>query len=294
MKKFIGLIGYPLEHSISPCFQQAALDYYGLDIRYEVRETRTEGLELAINQLRSPQNLGANITVPYKEMVLPLIDEVDGLAGSIGAVNTIVNRDSKLTGFNTDAYGFLQALGEHAKFEPRNKKAVVLGAGGAARAASFVLVREGVDFLAIINRTKSRGRTLVDSLKKYDEDREHRAEIIALSYQDTNFRETVEHAQLIVNCTTVGMKYGLQERDSPLSQDLIPKSALVYDMVYNPSQTCLLSMAGEAGANTLGGLDMLVYQGAASFKMWTGREAPLDIMFSAARQALAACSGDSF
>ena len=286
MTQYISIIGSPLKHSLSPGFQQAALDYCQLDIRYEVWETEAEDLPSEINRLRQPQNLGANVTVPYKEAVLRLVDEVDSLASLIGAVNTIVNRDGKLRGFNTDAPGFLRALRENAKFAPENKRAVILGAGGAARAVGFALLQGKVNSLAIANRTLVRAEALVDSLTKYAVDRKMRTEVIALPWQGSKFREAIEHCQLIVNCTPLGMKYSSQEEQSPLSAASIPKGALVYDLVYNPSETPLLRMAAEVGAVTLGGLPMLVYQGAASFKLWTGREASLDIMFRAARQAL--------
>jgi shikimate dehydrogenase len=291
MTQYIGIIGYPLKHSLSPDFQQAALDHCRLDIHYQVWETEAENLPSAINRLRQAENLGANVTVPYKEAVLPLIDEADDLASLIGAVNTIVNRDGKLTGSNTDAQGFLRALREDAKFEPQNKHVVILGAGGAARAVSFVLLREKVSSLAIANRSLARAEALVDSLGKYVIRKEIQAELTAWSLQDSKLRETVQHCQLIVNCTTLGTRYSSQEGQLPLAAEWIPKGALVCDLVYNPSQTPLLTMAKEAGANVLGGLPMLVYQGAASFKLWTGREAPLDIMYAAAKQALLKIGG---
>ena len=142
MSRYIGLIGYPLKHSVSPYFQQAALDYYQLDVRYEAWETTPAELADIVKNLRKPQNLGANVTVPYKEAVLPLLDEVDGLANSIGAVNTIVKEDDKLLGFNTDAYGFIEALDKEGHFDPEGKRVVLLGAGGVARAVSFVLLQE--------------------------------------------------------------------------------------------------------------------------------------------------------
>ena len=291
MTQYIGIIGYPLKHSLSPAFQQAALDYYQLPIHYGIWETRAEDLPSTISRLRQPENLGANVTVPYKEAVLSLIDEAEELASLIGAVNTIVNQDETLMGFNTDAPGFLQALHEDAGLEVRDKQAVLLGAGGAARAVGFTLVQERVTLLAITNRTLARAQSLAAALTKYAVDKGIWVEVIALPWQSPKLRETVHHSQLIVNCTTLGMKYSPQKDQSPLATDSIPKGALVYDLVYNPSETPLLRMAREAGANVLGGLPMLVYQGAASFKLWTGREAPLDIMFTAAKQALLEIGG---
>ena len=286
MTNLIGLIGYPIKHSISPYFQQAALDNYHLDIRYELWETKPGRLESTIARLRKPHNLGANVTVPYKESVLPLLDEVEELASLIGAVNTIVKRDDKLVGFNTDARGFIQALSKERHFESEGKRAAILGAGGAARAVCFALLREKASSLVIINRTTARAEALADSLRKYMAESGLETEVTTLPWQSSTSSETFSHCHLIVNCTTIGMKYSPQEGQSPLSFEVIPKDVLVYDLVYNPYPTPLLQLARKAGADTLGGLAMLVYQGAASFELWTGRKAPIDIMYGKAREAL--------
>jgi shikimate dehydrogenase len=289
--QFIDVIGYPLKHSISPDFQQAALDYYKLDMRYEAREVKADDLPSAVNQLRQPQNLGANITVPYKETVIGLLDKIDDFAGLVGAVNTVVNSDGRLAGFNTDALGFLKALRVDAGFEPANKKVLILGAGGAARAVSFSLLQEKVSVLIIANRSLAKAENLAGALAKQAANSKMKTEIEVVPLSTGNLKKTVVQCQLIVNCTTVGMKCSSEEDLSPLASGLIPKDALVYDLVYNPSQTPLLKMAKAAGTKTIGGLPMLVYQGAASFKLWTGREAPLDIMLTAARKALVGIGG---
>jgi shikimate dehydrogenase len=289
--QFISVIGYPLKHSVSPDFQQAALDYYKLDIRYEAWEVKAADLPSAINRLRQPQNLGANITVPYKETTLRLIDEVDDFASLVGAVNTVANRHGKLLGLNTDAYGFLKALNDDAKFKPESKSVVILGAGGAARAVGFALLEEKVSSLIIANRTLAKAKSLAGLLAKHAANNKISAKIAAMPWQSSKVTKAVESCQLIVNCTSLGMKCSSYEEESPLASDLIPKDALVYDLVYNPPETPLLRMARKAGASTIGGLPMLVYQGAASFKLWTGREALLDIMFSAAKQALTKIGG---
>jgi len=289
--QLISVIGYPLKHSVSPDFQQAALDYYKLDIHYEAWETKPEDLPSTITKLKQSQNLGANITVPYKETILHLIDEIDDLASLVGAVNTVVNRDGRLIGFNTDAPGFLKALRDDARFEPKNKRVVILGAGGAARAVSLALLQEKVSSLTIANRTLAKAESLAGSMVKHAADNKMSTEIAAMPWQSSKLAEAVKHAHLIVNCTTLGMKHSSEEGQSPLASGLIPKDALVYDLVYNPPEAPLLRMAREAGANTIGGLPMLVYQGADSFKLWTGREAPLDIMLSAAKQALLRIGG---
>lgn len=291
MPTYIGLIGCSLTHSISPHLQQAALDYYGLDIRYEAWDTGASRLRDVVNHLREPQNIGANVTVPYKEAVLPLLDGVDDLARLVGAVNTIVKRDDKLLGFNTDVQGFAEALDREGHFDPEGKRAVILGAGGAARAVAFALLAGNVSSLVIVNRTWERARALADILERHIGDCSLRAgrsasAVTALSWETVGSGETFGRCHLIVNCTTMGMKDGPQERRSPLSLDVIPRNVLVYDLVYNPWPTPLLRLAQEAGADILGGLPMLVYQGAASFKLWIGKEAPIGIMFDRAKEIL--------
>jgi len=296
MSKYIGLIGYPIKHSISPFFQQAALDYYQLDIRYEAWETAPAQLQEVVDDIRKSQNIGANVTVPYKETVLPLLDEVDELAGSIGAVNTIVKKADRLVGFNTDAYGFIEVLDKEGHFDPEGRKVFILGAGGVARAVCFALVQRKVGSLAITDGIFERASALAENLMNYTKrisasPRELKTEINHLRWKKLSSASTLNNCDLIVHCTTIGMKDSPQEGQSPLSLEVIPKNALVYDVVYNPWPTPLLKLAQRAGANTLGGLPMLVYQGAASFKLWIGREAPVDIMFNKAREALTGGKG---
>jgi len=296
MSRYIGLIGYPLKHSISPYFQQAALDYYRLDIRYEAWETNPAQLQASVNDLRKPQNVGANVTVPYKEAVLPLLDAVDDLASSIGAVNTIVKKDDKLVGFNTDAYGFIEALDKEGHFDPKGKRVVILGAGGVGRAVGFVLGQRKVASLAITDGIFERARALAESLMRYikgasSSSKDLEVNITAFQWQNLSSAKILNNCDLIVHCTTIGMKHSSQEGQSPLSLKVIPKNVLVYDLVYNPWLTPLLRLAQKAGANILGGLPMLVYQGAASFKLWTGKEAPLDIMFNKAKEILTGGKG---
>jgi len=291
MSRYIGLIGYPLKHSVSPYFQQAALDYYQLDIRYDAWETTPAELPDIVRNLRKPQNIGANVTVPYKETVLPLLDGIDDLASSIGAVNTIVKKDDKLLGFNTDAYGFMEALDKEGHFNPKGKRVVMLGAGGVARAVSLALVQGKVASLAITDGIFERASALAENLVRYVKDASRSSKglepgIAAFQWQNLGSARTFVDCDLIVHCTTIGMKDSPQEGQSPLSLEVIPKNVLVYDVVYNPWLTPLLGLAQKAGANMLGGLPMLVYQGAASFKLWTGKEAPVDIMLKRAKEML--------
>jgi len=280
MTRFVGLIGRGLGHSISPEFQQPAFEAVGLDIRYEIWETEEYELRALAKTLRQPSRLGANVTIPYKEAVLSLLDDVGDDALRIGAVNTIVNREGKLIGYNTDTSGFLRALYQDGDFVPRGKTVALLGAGGAARAVGFTLLDAGVQSLTIVNRTPERGDALACHLRQFG------AEVTAVPSQSGEIAEAMAVCDLVVNCTSVGLEGSGTEGESPLPERLIPRQALVYDLVYNPPETALLRLAGEAGARTLGGLPMLVYQGAASFELWTGEPAPVNIMMEAARSAL--------
>jgi shikimate dehydrogenase len=285
MTRFIAVIGYPIGHSISPKFQQAALDHYNLDIIYEAREVEPVRLEQAMNILRQPSNLGANVTIPHKETIIPLLDELDDLARHIGAVNTIVNRNGRLCGYNTDAPAFIETLKQYKKFDPKDKRVVLLGAGGEGRAASSALVAHGVKKLDIFNRTFIRAKNLVSYLKEYI--KQNDVELNALPWEESKLREALANCDLLVNCTSVGLKYSSTEGNSPIAAGLIPKGILAYDLEYNPLETQFLKEAKSAGADTLSGLSTLVYQGAASFKLWTEMDPPLDIMFSTAVDALA-------
>jgi shikimate dehydrogenase len=281
MSRTVFLIGHPLGHSISSAFQQAAFDHCHLDVRYENCETELLQLETRIRNLRQPSTLGANVTIPYKEKVVPLLDELDMLAARIGAVNTVVNREGRLLGFNTDAPAFIRALRQDAGFECHGKNAVLLGAGGVARAIGFALVQEGVRCLAVANRTHERAEALAAFLSGWCGDD---TRVVTLPWEGLKY--ALSNYALMVNCTSVGMRHSTTEGESPLEANAIQKGALICDLVYNPEETPLLKEAEEAGASVLGGVAMLIYQGAASFELWVGREAPLDIMFSHAREVL--------
>jgi shikimate dehydrogenase len=278
----IVVIGYPSSQSISPAFQQAALDHLDLDARYEAWETPPQRLAEAVTATRAPDCLGANVTVPHKEAAIPLVDEVDALSRQVGAINTIVSSQGSLAGHNTDVIGFTRALREDGGFDPPGCRALVLGAGGAARAVVLALARENATAVAVANRTLARASQLVTDLRAHTEG----TDLSALPCTPASLATAVPGWQLLVNCTSVGMAGTPEEKDSPMPTELIPGGILVVDLVYNPAETKLLRAARKRGARTLGGLPMLVHQGAASFELWTGREAPLGIMFRAAREAL--------
>ena len=278
MTKLLGILGFPLRHSVSPVFQQAALDHHGLDVRFEAWECHPQDLEQAIQVLKGPEYLGANVTVPHKEEACACVRLTED-GKFFGAINTIVKRDGEMWGYNTDGYGFLKGLAEGG-FRPEGKSVLILGAGGSARAVALTLERERVASITIANRTAERARSLASVLGPWIE------EARAIPLEGAALREAASKADLIVNCTSLGMRYSAREGRSPLAAEMISRDALVYDLVYNPPETPLLKEAKKAGAKTIGGLPMLIYQGARAFGLWTGREAPTELMFRAARRAL--------
>ena len=278
MPQRLGIIGHPIGHSISPLFQQAALDAIGFDGTYQPWDVAPDALGGFMAGLRTAGTLGVNVTVPHKEAVIPFLDQVDDWASAAGAVNTIVNRDEFLAGYNTDGVGFLRALRDGANFEPRGRDVLVLGAGGSARGVVYALTKAGVARIFVANRTLERAERLAALAIDAGTASE------ALSLADA--AGAAQEVALIVNCTSMGMVHGPDENGSPLHAADIPSTALVNDLVYNPLETPLLREAARAGAATLGGIQMLVYQGAASFEMWTQQDAPVAVMLEAATVAM--------
>ena len=282
MSTSLGIIGFPIGHSISPIFQQAALDHYGMDATYRAWEVAPEGMAEFLEGLRSPDFLGINVTVPHKEAVMQHLDSVDEWAKLAGAVNTIQNSGGKLVGYNTDGLGFLRALREAGGFDPKGRRVLLLGAGGSAKAVALALAEAGAGHLTIGNRTLARAERLANLVRA----RGLECRAVAADPGSHVLGAACEDAELIVNCTTLGMLHGPGEGAAPLGRERIPARAFVYDLVYNPPETPLLREAASVGASRLGGLHMLVYQGAASFEIWTGKEGPVDRMLDAARAAL--------
>ncbi len=282
--KHVGVIGYPLEQSLSPTFQQAAIDHLGLDIAYESWPTPPDGLETRVIGLRSPVVLGANVTIPHKQAIIPLLDRVDDLAQSVGAVNTIVNRDASLFGYNTDVAGFLRALREDGGFDPGGRRAVVAGAGGAARAIVVALAEANAESVTVINRTYGRASKLVNDLRPTAAG----TSLTALPDLHASWAAAMAASDVLINCTSVGSAGNDSEGESPVPVETLRSSTFVCDIVYRPEETLLMRLARKRGSRVLGGLPMLVYQGATSFEMWTDVPAPVEVMFTAARTALAA------
>lgn len=283
MTKYLGVIGYPLRHTLSPVFQQAALDHCGIDARYEAWETPPEELAAMVTSLRADHRLGMNVTLPHKQAIIPLLDRLDTTAAQIGAVNTVVKSHGQLVGYNTDGTGFLRALREDGGFQPAGRTVLLLGAGGGARAVVYALLTATVQRLTIAARRTEQAHALAESFADLA-----RSSGVTLDVTDweTGRATAVPTADLVVNATSVGMLHGSMEGESPLGIIDIREGAFVYDLVYNPAETPLLRQAQAAGSRPLGGLSMLVYQGATGFTHWTGQNAPVAVMLAAARNAL--------
>lgn len=277
--RICGIIGDPIGHSMSPVMHNAAFEETGIDYLYIPFRVKKEELGKAIAGMRALNIRGLNVTIPHKVAVIPFLDELDPLAQRIGAVNTIVNDDGALTGYNTDATGFLQTLLERG-VEPGGKNVVILGAGGASRATSFILAERGAH-LVILNRLLELdwAEELASRISQV-----FKQEVEALELNEENLAKVLEKADILVNATSVGMSPNIDE--TPVSPDLLRPSLTVFDIVYNPIKTRLLREAEAAGAETISGVDMLVWQGALGFELWTGTKAPVKLMRETAIKGL--------
>ncbi len=277
----IALLGHPVAHSISPRFQQAALDALGIDARYEAWDTPPEQLAAHIERFRSGDLLGGNVTVPHKVAAMRYIDRPDAMVERVGALNTIVNRDGLLHATNTDVAGITGALRE-AGVEARGADVVLIGAGGAARAVVVAMRMAGAARLTIANRTAANGHALVE-VGGPDLDMRY----APLDVQDATFRQAVSGARIVIQSTSVGMAHGPDESGTPVPAELFSPGQVAFDLVYVPEETPFLRAASAAGATTVGGLMMLIHQGAEAFRLWLGADPPIEVMVKAARQALA-------
>jgi len=280
MSSNIGVMGHPIGHTKSPIFQQAGLDELGIDETFEAWDVLPENLEAKVATFRESGFIASCVTLPYKQDVIPLVDELTEAAEAIGAVNWIFNRDGKLVGHNTDGSGFLRALKEKAGFDPKGANAVVFGAGGAARAIIYALKTAGVNRLTIANRTVETAQALANDFS------EGRFKPTATGMTRDELTNYVPYANLLVNTTSLGMAGGPAELATPATADMISADAVGYDAVYAPPITKFLREVEEAGGEPAGGMTMLVFQGIEGFEMATGKTAPVDTMFSAIEKAL--------
>lgn len=274
------LLGYPVGHSMSAVMHNAAFRELGLDYRYELKSVPPDELgALVASELRGTDFAGGSVTIPHKLAIMEHLDGIDPSALRIGAVNTIVNENGRLKGYNTDGIGALMGITEtYGNVE--EARVVMVGAGGAARAVGYLLstrVRE----LTIANRTMERAEGLATSLSGNPE---CRATVRSIPLQRESLRAAIEEADILVNGTPLGMHPKTDE--TPVPKELLHSRLLVFDLVYNPIKTRLLREAEEAGGAILPGVNMLIYQGVAAFKMWTGVDPPMETMKAAVVGAL--------
>ncbi|HDS45393.1 MAG TPA: shikimate dehydrogenase [Methanomicrobia archaeon] len=271
MKQVYGILGDPVAHSLSPVMQNAAFKQLGMDAVYLAFRVPREELEGAIRGAKSLGIAGLNVTIPLKEDAL-LFVEPDEFARQIGAINTIDFSTGTPMGYNTDGPGVIRALQERVG-DLAGKRVLIIGAGGAARAIAFALDREGA-FVTLANRTVARAAQLAARLTN--------AHAIGLGAE---LKAQLKATDIMINATSIGMHPRVEE--TPVTADMLTPELVVFDIVYNPIETKLLADARRAGVHTLiTGVKMLVYQGAAAFRIWTKREPPLDVMEQAVLDAL--------
>jgi shikimate dehydrogenase len=268
----VGLIGWPIGHSLSPLMHNAAFQALDLDWLYLPLPVRPGEVGTALKGLAALNFSGCNVTVPHKESVLEHLDQIDHVAKVLGAVNTISIKDGMAAGANTDPAGFLLDLKERG-IDPKGMHAVVLGAGGAARGVLYALAQAHVNSVIVINRTSGRAEALVqDMLSLFSP-----GTLQAKPLTREAFEALGQKVGLVINTTSVGM--APKDSDCPWPKDVpMPGKTTYYDLVYNPKETVFLTRARAAGAVAVGGLGMLIYQGALSFNIWTGQQAPIDVM----------------
>lgn len=268
----IGIIGYPVEHSLSPLMHNAAFAHCGLDFNYTPFAVEPQQLGQAMAGLKALNLRGFNVTIPHKEQVLSYLDLVSDEARQIGAVNTVVRQEHGLVGYNTDGIGFVESMRQLAQIDPAGLRVVMLGAGGAARAVAVALAKAGIAELKILNRTVDKAQALARDVQRITG-----TPTCGEIWQEENLRQALSGADVIINTSPVGM-YPHHQTPSVVPAAYLQPHQLVCDLIYNPLETTLLQEARLAGCQVLPGWGMLLYQGAVAFKLWTGVEAPVEIM----------------
>ena len=269
--KIIGLLGHPIKHSYSPFVQNVAFEFGKLDYVYLAFDVPSVNLENALNGVLALGMKGLNVTLPHKEKIIRYLDELSEEATTIGAVNTIVNDQGKLIGYNTDVTGIIETLTPF-KEQITGSTVTVLGAGGGARAAIYALIRHfKPERINLINRTVQRA----DSIQNYFSTKMRYDGFKTMDLFPPDIVETLRSSSLIINATTIGMFPEMDDTITDIEESFSP-SQIVFDLVYNPTKTKFLKLAESQGATIMGGLKMLVSQAAKSFELWTGVKMPVD------------------
>lgn len=265
--KLYGVFGNPISHSKSPLMLNHAFQETGINASYAAFHIQPGTLKDAIQGIRALQFRGVNVTIPYKVEVMAYLDEIDEGARVIGAVNTIVNENGRLIGYNTDGIGYVRSLCEETGLSLQGKKVLLLGAGGAGRGIAYALAKAGAELVWVSNRTASKADELVSYISGLTDAKSIAPEAIA---------GIIDKVDLVVNNTSLGMHPNINE--IPLNPDLLHNKLVVSDIIYTPMETLFLKEAKARGAITHGGLGMFIYQGAYAFEYWTGQDAPIPAM----------------
>lgn len=273
--RIFAIFGHPLSHTLSPQMQEAGFAAIGLKAFYTVCDIRPSAMTAAFKGVFRFLLDGFNVTVPYKQTVMRFLDEITPEAKTVGAVNTVFRRAAKWIGTNTDVYGFLKSLQTEGRFKPQGRRALVFGAGGAARAVIYGLASQKIRHVAIANRHAGRARNLIRDFKKLFPNTKF--EVVSL--EKRKLKLAVEHADLIVNATSVGLKVkDLSLIDSSLIPRAGARKKLFFDLIYHIPETAFMKAARRRGHRSVGGLGMLLFQGTRAFEYWTGRKAPVAVM----------------
>lgn len=271
LTKIVGLIGYPIDYTLSPPMHNTAFKELNLNFVYLPFRVKREDLELAVSGLSALNIVGVNVTIPYKEEIIKYLDDLSPEASMIGAVNTICVQEKKLIGDNTDGKGFVRSLIEEMNIDPSGKKIFILGAGGAARAIGFSLANLGVEKIAFTDKEMIKAEKLSADIKYHF----NQLCVDSVELENEEFEDYIRDCDLLINATPCGM----HENDPLLiNPDWLSPNQIVYDIIYSPPQTNLLKAAKAKGCKTQNGVSMLVYQGALSFELWTGKKAPIEVM----------------
>lgn len=274
--RLFGVLGHPVAHSLSPMMHNAAYEALHMPYHYHAYDVHPDHIQHAIQGMRALGVDGVNVTIPHKQLVMPYLDEIDEEAQAIGAVNTIVrDEQGRLIGYNTDGAGYVKSLISETKIELKHTSALLIGAGGAAKALGIYLLKSGCPQVSITNRTQEKAEQLAAHLQQYAQKQGYSSDMTVTPWK-TNIDVTAQPYQLIINTTSVGMWPHTEQL--PVQLTNLHEQVVVSDIVYNPLQTSFLEEAHKQGAMTHGGLGMFIFQGLLSFEYFTGEHGPLDIM----------------
>ncbi|MCY3825796.1 MAG: shikimate dehydrogenase [Candidatus Dadabacteria bacterium] len=270
--RIYGIFGHPVSQSLSPAMHNAAFEHLGLDCVYLAFDVDPRNIDKAVNSIRNLGLCGVNVTIPHKQSVMAGLDEIAPEASMVGAVNTIVNEDGRLKGYNTDVSGVLRALHSELEFVPQDKNILIVGAGGASRAVIVAMCTGGARSIAIANRTYFKAQELSEEFSPRFGD----VGFSAAPLEDAaRVAQMMEQTDIVINCSSAGMG-DIEPLRLPL--DLLDENCVVYDLVYKPAVTPLVRDSKALGLKAESGLGMLLYQGVDAFEIWTGENAPVEVM----------------